>query len=125
MLNCLKKYIDGDIKGSTAYFANTAEFIADKFRFRGSRDSLTKIISDMRNVSVTVTKEFDSWMTVYYPDKKGKTDSIYCTDDVLVKDGKIIQYDEKQRSFPKSHKKKIPQVQCDQVMDCHSDALKE
>ncbi len=122
VLNCLKKYVDGDIKGCTAYFADTAEFIADKFHFRGSRDSLTKIISDMRNASVTVTKEFDSWMTVYYPDKKdswvtlwytekmtdkkGKLDSIYYTDDVLVKDGKILQYDEKQRAFPEPPKKK-------------------
>jgi hypothetical protein len=49
VLACLKKYVDGDIKGCTAYFTDTAEFIADKFRFKGSRDSLTKIIGDMRN----------------------------------------------------------------------------
>jgi hypothetical protein len=116
VLNCLKKYVDGDVKGCGAYFADTAEFIGDKFRFKGSRDSLTKIIAGMRNASATVSKQFDSWMTVYYPgkkdtwvtlwytekttDKKGKKDSIYFTDDVLVKDGKIVQYDEKQRLFP-------------------------
>jgi len=122
VLNCLKKYVDGDIKGCTAYFGDTAEFIADKFHFKGSRDTLAKIIGDMRNASVSVTKEFDSWMTVYYPDKKdtwvtlwytekmtdkkGKTDSIYYTDDVLVKDGKILKYNEKQRAFPEPPKKK-------------------
>jgi hypothetical protein len=116
VLNCLKKYVAGDIKGSTSYFADTCEFIADKFHFKGSRDSLTKIIADMRNASVTVSKNFDSWATMYYPDKKdtwvtlwytekttdkkGKVDSIYFTDDVLVKNGKIIVYDEKQRLFP-------------------------
>src|SRR5665213_2005722 len=56
VLNCLKKYVAGDIKGATAYFADTAEFVADKFHFRGSRDSLTKIIADMRNASATVSK---------------------------------------------------------------------
>jgi hypothetical protein len=121
VLNCLKKYVDGDIKGCIAYFADTAEFVGDKFHFRGSRDSLEPIIAGMRNASASVSKNFDSWMTVYYPDKKdtwvtlwytelmtdktGKTDSIYYTDDVLVKNGKIILYDEKQRLFPEPQKK--------------------
>jgi hypothetical protein len=121
VLNCLKKYVEGDIKGCTAYFADTAEFIADKFHYRGSRDSLAKVIGDMRNASASVSKTFDSWMTLYYPDKKdtwvtlwytekttdkkGKTDSVYFTDDVLVKDGKIVLYDEKQRLFPEPAKK--------------------
>jgi hypothetical protein len=122
VLNCLKKYVAGDIKGCTAYFADTSEFIADKFHFRGSRDSLTSVIAGIRNASVKVSKQFDSWMTLYYPDKKdtwvtlwytekmtdkkGKTDSIYYTDDVLVKDGKIVLYDEKQRMFPEAADKK-------------------
>jgi hypothetical protein len=116
VLNCLKKYVAGDIAGSTAYFADTAEFVADKFYFRGSRDSLTKIIADMRNASATVSKNFETWATMYYPDKnetwvtlwyteimtdkKGKVDSIYYTDDVLIKNDKIVVYDEKQRQFP-------------------------
>lgn len=115
VLNCLKKYVDGDIKGCLAYFADTAGFKADKFNFWGSRDSLETIIGAMRQASVRVSKNFDSWMTLYYPDKKdtwvtlwyteimthknGKLDSVYYTDDVLVKNGKIILYDEKQRLF--------------------------
>ena len=117
VLDCLKKYVDGDIKGCTAFFADSATFIADKFYFRGSRDSLARVIGDMRNASVSVSKNFDSWMTLYYPDKddtwvtlwytevmtdkQGKTDSIYYADDVLVKNGKIEVYDEKQRLFAK------------------------
>jgi len=116
VLNCLKKYVAGDVKGCVAYFADTAEFIADKFHFSGSRDSLEAVIGAMRGASASVSKEFDSWMTLYYPDKdanwvtlwytekmtdkQGKTDSIYYTDDVLVKNGKIQLYDEKQRLFP-------------------------
>src|SRR5215831_7390048 len=117
VLNCLRKYVDGDIKGCASYFADTAAFIADKFYYRGSRDSLEKVIGDMRGASASVSKNFDSWMTLYYPDKDdtwvtlwytekmtdkdGKQDSIYYTDDVLVKNGKIVQYDEKQRQFAK------------------------
>ena len=117
VLNCLKKYVDGDIKGCISYFADTSEFIADKFYFKGSRDSLENVIRSMRHASAAVSKNFDSWMTLYYPDKddtwvtlwytekmtdkQGKVDSIYYTDDVLVKNGKILLYDEKQRLFAK------------------------
>jgi hypothetical protein len=116
ILPCLKKYVDGDVNGSTAYFADTAEFFADGFHFKGSRDSLTKIINEMRSTSVTVSKNFDTWITTFYPDKnetwvilwyteimtykKGNVDSIYYTDDVMVKDNKIFIYDEKQRHYP-------------------------
>jgi hypothetical protein len=56
VLNCLKKYVEADINGSAAYFADTAEFIGDKFSFRGSRDSLTKVLAEMRNASAAVSK---------------------------------------------------------------------
>lgn len=116
VLSCLKKYVAGDIKGCVDYFADSAEFIADKFDFKGSRDSLETIITSMRNASSVVSKNFDTWITTYYPDKddtwvtlwyteimtdhKGKIDSMYYTDDVLIKNGKILVYDEKQRRFP-------------------------
>ena len=64
----------------------------------------------------SVSKVFDTWITTFYPgnkdtwvtlwyteywtDKKGKTDSLYYADDVLIKNGKIVVYDEKQRLFP-------------------------
>ena len=116
VLSCLKKYVAGDIKGCMDYFADSAEFIGDKFHFKGSRDSLETIIASMRSASATVSKNFDTWITTYYPDNddtwvtlwytekmtdnKGKMDSIYYTDDVLIKNGKIVLYDEKQRRFP-------------------------
>ncbi|HTK21252.1 MAG TPA: hypothetical protein VL442_17155 [Mucilaginibacter sp.] len=121
VLNCLKKYVDGDIKGCAEAFADTSEFIADQFYFKGSKDSLIKMISDMRAASTSVSKEFDSWMTTYYPDKKdtwvtlwytekmtdknGKKDSLYYVDDVLIRDGKIRIYDEKMRRFAPPAKK--------------------
>ncbi len=64
----------------------------------------------------TVSKTFENWTTSYDPDskqssvrlwymekwtdKKGKKDSLYYTDDVLLKDGKILMYDEKIRHYP-------------------------
>jgi hypothetical protein len=121
VFNCLKKYVAGDIPGSAAYFADTAEFIGDRFYFKGSRDSLTKILAEMRNASAAVSKNFEKWITLYYPDKnetrvtlwyteimtnkKGKVDSIYYTDDVLIKNERIVVYDEKQRQFPDSQSK--------------------
>src|SRR4029078_3999219 len=56
VLNCLKKYVEGYINGSAAYFADTAEFIDDNFYFKGTRDSLAKVLADMRNASAAVSK---------------------------------------------------------------------
>lgn len=116
VLNCLKKYVDGDVKGAAENFADTAEFIGDQFYFKGRRDSLVAILSQIRGDMTNVSKEFDSWMTTYYPDKKdtwvtlwyterwtekkGKKDSLYYVDDVKLRNGKILVYDEKIRRFP-------------------------
>jgi hypothetical protein len=116
VLNCLKHYVDGDIRGALNDFADTVDFIGDKFHFSGSKDSLKPILDATRSEMVSVSKVFDTWMTTYYPDKKdtwvtlwytekwtdkkGKVDSLYYADDVLIKNGKIVVYDEKQRRFP-------------------------
>jgi len=118
VLNCLKDYVAGDIKGCAGAFSDTSEFIGDQFYFKGPKDSLIKMLTEMRGQAATISKEFDSWMTTYYPDKKdtwvtlwytekwtdkkGKKDSVYYTDDVLIKNGKIKQYDEKMRRFAAS-----------------------
>jgi hypothetical protein len=116
ILNCLKKYLAGDIKGSVENFGDTVEFISDQYHFKGSRDSLAAILGQLRGEYATITKEFDTWLAAYYPesketwvtlwytekwtDKNGKADSLYYTDDVMLKDGKILVYDEKSRRFP-------------------------
>lgn len=122
VLNALKHYVDGDMKGTFADFADTTEFYGDKFHFKGAKDSLAKIIGDERAKLTSVSKVMDTWATLYYPDnketwvtlwytetwtdKKGKTDSTYFTDDVLIMDGKIVEYDEKHRDFPAPATKK-------------------
>ncbi len=121
-LNSLKKFADGDVKGSFDYFADSIEFIADKYHFNGKKDSLMTIMTPMRSEMTTMAVIPDTWMTVYYPDKndtwvtvwstekwtdkKGKTDSIYVVDDILIKNDKIAQIDEKQRMYPEPPKKK-------------------
>ncbi len=70
----------------------------------------------------TLSKTFDTCITTYYPDKKetwvtlwyqekwtdkkGKADSLYYADDVLLKNGKILVYDEKGRHYPAPMAKK-------------------
>ena len=121
-LTSFKKYIDGDVKGAFEYFADSIEFYGDKFHFKGKKDSLEKMMIPMRAEAVTMSLEPDTWLTVYYPDKKdtwvtiwstqkwtdkkGKMDSVYLADDVLIRDGKILQIDEKQRLFPQPMAKK-------------------
>ncbi|GAA4332056.1 hypothetical protein GCM10023149_38110 [Mucilaginibacter gynuensis] len=116
VLNCLKNYNAGDVKAAAKDFADTVTFVADNFYFKGKRDSLVGILSQMRSEITDVSKEFDTWMTTYYPDnketwvtlwyvekwtdKKGKKDSLYYVDDVLLKNEKIVVYDEKIRHYP-------------------------
>ncbi|HZX58668.1 MAG TPA: hypothetical protein VFE54_08080 [Mucilaginibacter sp.] len=121
VLNCLKKYVAGDLKGTFENFADTVTFIGDQFYFKGKKDSLIKILSPTRDSFASLSKDFDSWMTIYYPDKKatwvtlwytekwtdkkGRKDSLYYVDDVMLKNGKILEYDEKMRRFPEPAKK--------------------
>lgn len=121
VLNSIKKYMDGDIKGSFSDFGDSITFIADKFLFTGTKDSLLGVMTPMRAQVGTMTFEPDTWLTAYYPDKQdtwvtvwgvqkwtlknGKTDSFYIAEDVRLKDGKILEIDEKMRLFPTPKKK--------------------
>ncbi len=121
-LNSMKKYADGDVKGCFDNFADSIEFIADKFHFKGKKDSLQAMMTPMRAEQASFAFAPDTWITTYYPDqkdtwvtvwstqtwtdKKGKTDSVYLVDDILIKNDKIAQIDEKQRMFPAPPKKK-------------------
>jgi len=122
-LTSFKKFVDGDVKGSFDYFADSIEFIADKFHFSGKKDSLMAMMIPMRAQWTSMSVQPDTWVTIYYPDqndtwvtvwstqkwtdKKGKMDSIYIVDDILIKDGKIREVDEKQRAYPAAQTKKM------------------
>jgi hypothetical protein len=122
-LTAFKKYVDGDVKGCFDYFADSIEFFADKFHFAGKKDSLVAMMIPMRAEMASMSVQPDTWLTAYYPDKKetwvtvwstqkwtdkkGKMDSVYLADDILIKDGKIYEVDEKQRQFPVPKMKKM------------------
>ena len=121
-LTAFKKYLDGDVKGCFDNFADSIEFIADKFYYKGKKDSLMAMMIPMRAALASASADVDTWETVYYPDqkdtwvtvwskerwtdKKGKSDSVILVDDILMKDGKIAAIDEKQRQFAEPMKKK-------------------
>jgi hypothetical protein len=121
-LTAFKKYLDGDVKGCFDSFTDSIEFIADKFHYKGKKDSLMAMMIPMRGDLASASAVVDTWLTAYYPDKKdtwvtvwstetwtdkkGKTDSVYLVDDIQMRDGKILQIDEKQRQFPEAPKKK-------------------
>jgi hypothetical protein len=121
-LTYLKKFIDGDVKGSLENFADSVEFTTNKFHFIGKKDSLEALMITMRAEMVAMAIEPDTWITAYYPkkgrtwvtvwstqkwtDKNGKADSLYMVDDILVMNGKIAEVDETQRRFPDPVKKK-------------------
>ncbi len=122
VLNSIKKYMDGDIKGSFSNFADSITFEADKFFFKGTKDSLQNLMTPMRAQIASMTFQPDTWLTAYYPDKNetwvtvwgvqkwnlknGVIDSFYIAEDVLLKDGKIHEIDEKMRMFPEPKAKK-------------------
>jgi hypothetical protein len=122
VLNSIKKYMDGDVKGSFSDFADSVTFLADEFRFTGTKDSLEKLMTPMRAQVSLVTFQPDTWLTTYYPDKgdtwvtvwgvqkwtlkNGTTDSFYIAEDVRLRDGKILEIDEKMRAYPKPKPKK-------------------
>ncbi len=123
VLNSIKKYMDGDLKGAFSNFADSITFDADEFHFSGTKDSLEKLMTPMRAQSISMSFQPDTWLTAYYPDKQdswvtvwgvqkwtlqnGKLDSFYIAEDVKVKDGKIVEVDEKMRVYPKPNSKKI------------------
>jgi len=122
VLNSIKKYMDGDITGAFSEFADSVTFIADKFLFTGTKDSLINLMTPMRAQIASMTFQPDTWLTAYYPDqndtwvtvwgvqkwvlKNGKVDSFYIAEDVRLKDGKIREIDEKMRAYPDQKAKK-------------------
>src|SRR4249919_3217832 len=69
VLNSIKKYMDGDIKGSFSNFADSVTFEADKFLFKGTKDSLENLMTPMRAQIASMSFQPDTWLTAYYPDK--------------------------------------------------------
>ena len=117
VLKSLKAYELGNVDESLSYFADSVEFLADGFKFNGTKDSLLKIMKAEREAIKEMTVEMHDWESVHgkdngedwvslwyltkWTDKNGKVDSVIEMDDVKIVNGKIRVLDIKVRHFPK------------------------
>jgi hypothetical protein len=116
-MNALKAMENNDIPGSMQYFADSIHFAGDGFEGRFSKDSMQSMMThDMANLK-SIKFEMNDWETVVSHDKQqeyvslwykqttvgndGKVDSVICMDDIRLKDGKIVEIEEKVRHYPK------------------------
>lgn len=115
-LNALKAFENNKIDESLGYFADTVQWRSDNFIGKLSKDSLKSIFTTMWNatsslkinmhdfVSVISKDKKDEYVTMWYTqtvtDKKGKIDSVAVINDIKISNGKIVELDEAFRHFP-------------------------
>ena len=120
VLKAFKAYENNNIAECAAYFADSVELRFDRFRAKLSKDSLTKWLTQDRNSMKAFSVKMEDWESVkskdgtkeyvsmWYKqtvtDSKGKTDSMNCMDDIMIKNGKIAYIDQKVQHFPESKK---------------------
>lgn len=117
VLQGLKDYENGNIEEAVKAFADTVDFRADGFIGRMSNDSLKSFLKEGRSAYKTLKIDMRDWESVKSKDgseeyvslwynqtweeKNGMKDSASVMDDLKMKNGKIIELDEKIRHFPK------------------------
>ena len=115
-MQSLKTFVDSDFAGLAATLGDSVEISLDYYHANLSKDSAVAMFKKFRPamtdlkiimedyVSVISEDKKDEWVTLWYKqlwkDEKGKADSIYCTDDCKMKNGKMIKLDEKVQHFP-------------------------
>lgn len=113
----LKTFVDKDFAGLAAVTGDSVELTFDYFHAKLNRDSAMKFFMNERakytELSITMydyesvisADKKSEWVTMWYKqvwkDAKGMTDSMNVVDDVRIKDGKMIELDEKVSHFPK------------------------
>ena len=116
-MNALRAYEVNDLNAFKQYVADSVEFYADTFIFKGSKDSLSKILGNWRNQtdslqvkmqdyeSVKSKGRGEEWVGLWYTEvntTKGKTDSMMVMDDIKIVNGKVTVIDSKMRRIPKT-----------------------
>jgi len=117
VLASLKAYEMNNIDEATKNFADTVQLNFDAFEAKMSRDSVKAMFTegwknmksmqiDMDDFESVKSKETGTeYVSIWYKQKsqdlKGNWDSVAIMDDIKVKDGKIIELDEKIRHYPK------------------------
>ena len=115
-LNSLKAFIDKDYTALAATIGDSIEVRLDGYAAKMSRDSAVKVFTAQRPMyvdlaitlydyeSVVSADKNDEYVTIWYKqtwkDDKGKADSLNIVDDCKMKNGKMIQLDEKVQRFP-------------------------
>lgn len=113
----LKTFVDKDFTGLATVTGDSVELIFDYFHTKLNRDSAVKFFMNERakysdlNItmydyeSVISADKKSEWVTMWYKqvwkDAKGVADSMNVVDDVRIKDGKMVELDEKVSHFPK------------------------
>ncbi|CAN5360975.1 hypothetical protein BH09BAC2_BH09BAC2_22070 [soil metagenome] len=116
-MTALRGYESNDMNAMKATFADSIEFYGDNFAFKGTRDSLTNILSGWRNgldsihikmhdyESVKSKGRGEEWVSLWYTqtakNKAGKIDSTSEMDDLRLVNGKITVIDTKSRKLGK------------------------
>jgi hypothetical protein len=117
VLQSLKHWEQGNIQACLANFGDSIHLKFDGLDAKMPRDSVSKMFTEdwKKYKSVVVNMEdFESvkskangmeyvslWYKQKWEDQKGVWDSIYCMDDLQIKNGKIISIDSKSRKYPK------------------------
>lgn len=113
----LKTFIDKDFAGLAAVTGDSVELVFDYFHTKLNRDSAIKFFMNERakysEVNITMydyesvisADKKSEWVTLWYKqvwkDPKGMSDSMNVVDDIRIKDGKMVELDEKVSHFPK------------------------
>jgi hypothetical protein len=115
-MNSLKAFVDKDFTAVAASFGDSIDIKFDSYADKLSRDSAVKMLTAQRPMyvdlaitmydyeSVISADKKDEYVTMWYKeawkDDKGKADSLNIVDDCKMKNGKMIELDEKIQHFP-------------------------
>lgn len=116
-MNALKAWVDKDFTALAALTGDSVEVNFDYLNATMSRDSVMKMFTASRAMyndliitmydyeSVISADKKDEWVTLWYKQNwkndKGVADSLSVTNDIKMKNGKMIELDEKTSHFPK------------------------
>jgi hypothetical protein len=116
-MGALKAYVDKDFKALGSSLGDSIQLRFDYYHATLSRDSAVIMFTGQRakynditiNMydyeSVISADKKDEWVTIWYKqswkDDKGVADSLAIIDDCKMKDGKMVELDEKVQHYPK------------------------
>jgi hypothetical protein len=116
-LQAVKDWENGNVEACMTAFADSIQLSFDGFEGKFTKDSVQKMFTGDRGKMKTLKIDMEDYETVKskdgareyvslwylqkWEDDKGKWDSVFCMDDIRIKDGKIVSIDEKVRHFEK------------------------